>query len=349
MMEDLEDQGSSQLDLFAWRGRDGGPGEGVGGNAPSGDARRPAPIEPSAVAAMTREALLGNLETRLESATGDSPTLRLLIAEVKRRREAKAAPLLARLCRRHAGFDRSRTVAEVAAALEALGALGAADAAPAILRLVEQGAFGPQSEAAAVRYLAVVRHRPAAALLRDRFEHESPEVRAAACGLAAATGTRGSIDHLQGLSADADAAVVDAAHMALGNLGYRPVKNRLEARLETATSEEIPDILEALGPVADEETAVRLGRVAERSPENAVRRLIADALAEVPGGKAVSRLLRLADDPCPGVRRAVVAALAERDDSRSTPALRHLADDSEAEVGEAAKVALRTLARDAQP
>ncbi len=41
--------------------------------------------------------------------------------------------------RRHAGFDRSRAVPEVVAALNALTAVGAADAAPVIIRLVEQG------------------------------------------------------------------------------------------------------------------------------------------------------------------------------------------------------------------
>ena len=59
-----------------------------------------------------------------------------------------AAPLLVKLCRRHAGFDRSRTVPEVAMALEALAAIGAADSAPLILQLVEQDALGPASTAA---------------------------------------------------------------------------------------------------------------------------------------------------------------------------------------------------------
>ena len=66
---------------------------------------------------MTPEALLSALESRFDDPTGDSRDLVLLIAEVERRREAAAAPLLVRVCRRHAGFDRSRNVPELVAAV----------------------------------------------------------------------------------------------------------------------------------------------------------------------------------------------------------------------------------------
>ena len=155
---------SPQLSLFAWRERD--------------DAEKPAarpfdvppPRKPEDIAAMTTQTLLEAFEAELdEAATG--PDVAAFIAEVRRRREAAAASLLLRLCRRHAGFDVSRTVPEVAGALRALAAIGAVDAAPAILRLVERDAFGPASVAAALRYFSSLRYRPAGRVLtRSRVE-----------------------------------------------------------------------------------------------------------------------------------------------------------------------------------
>ncbi len=110
MREGREGFRSSQLDLFAWRERDGDSAETVGHGGRPRDALQPARTEPRNVAAMTREVLLGALEARFDDPTGASRDLVLLIAEVERRREATAAPLLVRVCRRHAGFDRSRTV-----------------------------------------------------------------------------------------------------------------------------------------------------------------------------------------------------------------------------------------------
>ena len=157
---------SSQLDLFAWRERDGNSAETVAHGGRPRDVLEPHRTGPENVAAITPEALHSALEARFDDPTGDSRGLLTLIAEVERRREATAAPFLVRVCRRHAGFDRSRVIPEVVAALNALTAVGAADAAPAILRLVEQGALGHASVAAALRYFASVRYRPAAVLLR---------------------------------------------------------------------------------------------------------------------------------------------------------------------------------------
>ena len=151
MREGREGFRSSQLDLFAWRERDGDSAETIGRGGRPCDPPRPARTEPRDIAAMTREALLGALEARFDDPAGDDRDLVPLIAEVERRREATAAPLLVRVCRRHAGFDRSRTVPEVVAALRALTAVGAADAASAIMRLVEQRALGHASVAASLR------------------------------------------------------------------------------------------------------------------------------------------------------------------------------------------------------
>lgn len=290
---------------------------------------------------MTREVLLGALEARLDDPTGDSRDFVPLIAEVERRREATAAALLVRVCRRHAGFDRARAVPEMAAALNALTAVGAADAAPAIVRLVEQGALGHASVAAALRYLASVRHRPAAVLLRPHLDHEDAEVREAACALAAVIGTSSNIERLLELCQDPSAEVVDAALIALGNLGYGPVKKALESRLQTAAVENIPKILDSLIPVSDEETAVSLGRLAERISDENVRYVVAEALAELDGRAAVTWLLRLVDDPCPAIRQVVAEALAVRDDPRKVAALRRLTGDPDMDVGDAARVAIQ--------
>ncbi len=290
---------------------------------------------------MTREVLLGALEARFNDPMGDRRGLVPLIAEVERRREATAAPLLVRVCRRHAGFDRSRAVPEVVAALEALTAVGAADAAPAIIRLVEQGALGHASVAAALRYFASVRHRPAAVLLRPHLDHDEAEVREAACTLAAVIGKRRNIERLLELCKDTSAEVIDAALIALGNLGHRPVKKVLESRLQTAAIDEIPKIVDALVPVSDEETAIGLGRLVERVSDEYVRYVVAEALAELDGRAAVTWLLRLVDDPCPAIRQVVGDALAVRDDPRKVAALRRLSTDADTEVGEAARNALQ--------
>ena len=188
---------------------------------------------------------------------------------------------------------------EAVAALKALTAIGAADAAPAMMRLVEQGALGHASAAAALCYLASVRHRPAAALLRPHLDHDEAEVREAACTLAAVIGTYRDFERLLELCKDTSAEVIDAALIALGNLGHRPVKKALEARLETAAIGEIPKLVDALVPVSDEETAVVLGRMAERISDENVRYVVAEALAELDGRAAVTWLLRLVDGPVP--------------------------------------------------
>ena len=345
MEECRKDFRASQLDLFAWREPDGDSGETMGHGRRPCDPLQPTRTEPQDIAAMTREALFGALEARFDDPTGDIRDLVPLIAEVERRREATAAPLLVRVCRRHAGFDRSRTVPEVVAALRALTAVGAADASPAIMRLVEQRALGHASVAAALRYFASVRYRPAAGLLRPHLDHDEAEVREAACTLAAVIGTHGNIERLLELCKDTRAEVVDAALIALGHLGHRPVKNALESRLQTAPVDEIPKIVDALVPVSDAETVVSLGRLAERISDKNVRYVVAEALAQSGVRAAVTWLLRLVDDPCPAIRQVVAEALAVRDDPRKVAALQRLTTDADTGVGEAARIALLASCR----
>ena len=106
MRDGREGVGSSQLDLFAWPERDSNSVETVGHGRRLRDARRPNRIEPQDVGALSPEALLGTLETHFDDPMGDSHDLVALITEVERRREATAAPLLVRVCRRHASRSR---------------------------------------------------------------------------------------------------------------------------------------------------------------------------------------------------------------------------------------------------
>ncbi len=130
--------------------------------------------------------------------------------------------------------------------------------------------------------------------------------------------THSNVERLLELCADTSAEVIDAALIALGQLGHRPVKKVLESRLQTAAIDEIPKIVDALVPVSDEETAVSLGRLAERVSDENVRYVVAEALTELDGRAAVTWLLRLVDDPCPAIRQVVAEALAVRDDPCKT-------------------------------
>jgi HEAT repeat protein len=180
-------------------------------------------------------------------------------------------------------------------------------------------------------------------LLRPHLDHDEAEVREAACNLAAVIGTRSNIERLLELCKDTSAEVIDAALIALGNLGYRPVKKILESRLQTAAIDEIPKIVDALIPVSDEETAVSLGRLVERISDEKVRCVVAEALAELDGRGAVTWLLRLVDDPCPEIRKVVADALAVRDDPRKVAALRRLSTDVDSDVRETARTALLAI------
>ena len=134
--------------------------------------------------------------------------------------------------------------------------------------------------------------------------------------MAAVIGTHANIERLLALCDDTRTEVSNGALIALANLGHRPVRKVLEGRLQTAAIDEIPGLLDAVVAVSDEETAVCLGRLAERLSDENVRCVVAEALAELDGRAAVTWLLRLVEDPCPAIRRVVAHALAVREDPR---------------------------------
>lgn len=335
-MASLEER--SQLDLFAWRGPAGDRGTPASGAAKPLRARLP---EAQNIPGMAAADLLGALDACLEATVPSGLQVTDLIAELGRRGETGATDRLVAVCRRHAGFDSRRTVPEVVAALRALALIKSPAPAPAILRLVEQGAFGPESMAAALRYFAAQCYRPAASLLDQAFTHESAQLRLTACEFAAAVGTYGRREALRALRQDNDAAVAEAALLALGRLGDRAVKNDLEDRLRLAEPEAIPKVVESLAALADEETAILLGRLAESCSDQAACLALVRALAELDAATALPWLLRLAADPSPEIRRTVVAGLAGHDDPRRAPALRQLAEDDDPNVRRDAQEALR--------
>jgi HEAT repeat protein len=329
---------SEQLDLFAWPGR--------AGAAPPPPLPAVDPLASSPptvdVGALSTPELLRAVARLLDGAREAAPAD--LIAEVARRRLTEAVPMLVALCRLHAGFDRARAVPEVAAAVDALSSLAAASAAGDVLRLVEQGAFGPAASAAALRFFAVVHHRPAARLANIALSHEHAAVRAEACALAVALGQHEALEQLRVLSADLDAGVAAAADLARGHLGDHAVKAALEQRLRTAAAEEIPPLARALAGVADADTVVLLGRIAGRS-DPALRRTIVDVLGQIDAPGAVPWLVRFVGDDQPEVRLATARALAEHDDPRAGAALRALGEDSDPTVREAAVALARELDR----
>lgn len=320
---------SEQLDLFAWPGRAGAarplPGAGLLVHASTA-------VDADALPTPT---LLRALERLLDGAVESAATSRRLIDEVARRRLIEAIPILVQLCRLHAGFDRARAVPEVAAALEGLAALAAASAAGDILRLVEQDALGATARAAALRFFAAVRHRPAAGAARLSLAHEHAAVRADACGLVAALDLPDALERLRELSADLDAAVAAAADLARGHLRDHAAKPVLEQRLRAASAGEIPRLVHALVGVADADTVVLLGRTAARVDSSA-RQIIVEALGQIDAPAAVVWLVRFAGDEDPKVRVAAARALAEHDDPRAAAALRSLAGDADPKVQETA-------------
>jgi HEAT repeat protein len=320
-----------QLDLFAWPGQASAAQSLPAAEAP---ARSPSAVD---VSALPTPALLSALARLLDGAIESAGTGRRLIDEVARRRLTEAVPTLAQLCRLHAGFDRARSVPEVTAAVEALCALSAANAAGDVLRLVEHDAFGPTACAAALRFFAAVRHRPAARFARLSLSHEHAAVRAAACALVAELGQQDAIERLRELSADPDAGVTAAADLTRGRLGDRTVKPILEQRLRAAAAGEISRFARALVDIADANTVVLLGRAAERA-DSSVRAAVVETLGEIDASAAVAWLVRFAGDESPDVRIAVARALAEHDDPRALAALRRLVDDSDPKVRACASV-----------
>jgi len=184
-----------------------------------------------------------------------------LVAEAGGRRLAAAIPVLEALCRRFAGFGATRIVPEQAAALDALVMIGGSDAAQTVVRLIAnrivQCPCLRLAVAAATRMGAKLPSGMAAELLR----HDDLQVRADACRCTRAWPE--AIPLLRDLLDDVHAEVRQTAACALGRMGRAEVRALLIGYLREKPSSELVD---AIAPIADDECAILLGRVARTQP-----------------------------------------------------------------------------------
>ena len=213
----------------------------------------PLPCAPPDPATLNDEALLADLPyVSLSICRG-------MVAEALARRLPGTVPALEALARRFMGFSRNRIIPEQTIGLDSLVALGGQDAAQAVARLITQSVVEGPGLPAAVSAAAKLKARLPPVALDPLLRHDLPEVRTAACGCAGSQ----SAPLLIELLADLHPQVASAAACALGRLGHpeaRPMLKRLLAQSPT------PEVIEALGPIADDEALVLLGRVARRHP-----------------------------------------------------------------------------------
>ena len=199
---------------------------------------------------------------------------RALAVEAGRRRLGIAVPVLEDYCRRFAGFGTQRALPEQIAAADPRAV------ERTIGRGWVQGPTLPHAVAAAVR----LGSRLAADIVLPLLRHADPAIRADACKLArpgpgiAAT----LIDLLDDLHRE----VGVGAACALGRMGRTEALPLLKQVLRQAPS---APVIEALGPIADEECVVMLGRIASPDLRTAVR----DALEAVEHPRAARVLQRL--------------------------------------------------------
>jgi hypothetical protein len=176
------------------------------------------------------------------------------VAEAGRRRLALA---LAALCRSFTGFGTRRMIPEQTAAIEALAVIGGREAAHAVSELIErvvvQGPGLQLAVSAAARLGSVLSLETLCQLLR----HAEPRIRADACRCARPLPEL--ILLLIDLLDDLDQGVATSAACALGRMGRIEPRGRLKSLLRDDPSEEVID---ATSPIADEECAVLLGRIA---------------------------------------------------------------------------------------
>ncbi len=188
------------------------------------------------------------------SSLGES---RKLVAEAGRRRLATAVPALAALCRSFTGFGTRRPIPEQTAAIEALAIIGGREAAHAVSEMVERAVVqGPGLQlavSAAARLGAILSRAALCQLLR----HTEPRIRADACRCARPSPEL--ILLLIDLLDDLDQDVATSAACALGRMGRIEARGRLKILLRDDPSEEV---IESVSPIADEECAGLLGRIA---------------------------------------------------------------------------------------
>lgn len=249
----------TQLDLFA-----------AGGVA--------SPLTSRADAAPTVVNPAGMSDGEILAAIPDAgiPLVFMLIDEAERRELPEAVPVLDRLCRFFTGFGVEREVPEQAASLRAIAAIGGREAQSAVCGLLADGVFQGPTLKVAARAAVTLKCRLPAEIVLSFLSSSDPEMRAAACDLAP---HRADIfAALAGLLADSDRIVRASAACALGRHGRHEARDVLKILLRKAPT---PVVVEAIGPVADEECIVLLGRLAKTGGNLA--KAARDALSGVDG------------------------------------------------------------------
>jgi hypothetical protein len=248
----------------------------------AGISRAEAPIDPIGLADTALIAALPN------AGLATAPSL---AAEAGRRRLTGAVSALEGLCRRLTGFGADRLVPEQVAALEALASIGSEAARQAVARLIARSTVqGPTltvALSAAARLGSSIPSLHLTELLRDA----DPKVRAGACRCVRSAGPYLAL--LIELLDDLHFEVATAAAVTLGRLGRAEARPLLMALMRRQPSAEV---VEALGPIADEEVIVSFGRVARAMPDLA--QPVLDALDQLGDFRAarVAAALR-AHDP----------------------------------------------------
>jgi hypothetical protein len=182
---------------------------------------------------------------------------RELVAEAGRRRLATAVPALAALCRSFTGFGTRRMIPEQTAAIEALTIIGGREAAHAVSEMIERAVVRGPGLQLAVRAAARLGTVLSPGALPQLLRHTDPRIRADACRCARPLPEL--ILLLIDLLDDLDQRVATSAACALGRMGKIEARGRLKTLLRHDPSEEV---IEAVSPIADEECAVLLGRIA---------------------------------------------------------------------------------------
>jgi TonB family protein len=290
---------------------------------------------------------------RVREATGDLREIASGAVDLELRRQAlgalgaladrEAVPLLVE----YLAGKKGSSPEDRAAAAQALLALGERDAVLSIL----DGNLGSADEGARWTSLLIMAHAPVAEavpeLARTVAKGSARAERlaaAAALGAAASARAPGAMQALVSCLDERDAAVRAACAQAiaaagvssrlafrklLANLGDRDERVRAGAVLAAARLE----------PKLFSRELGRFGR--ERSPH--VVAALAEALAEVPGTEAATRLVALAGSDEAVVRRRVVRSLDARIEPSALAALVELTDDPDLEVKRIAIGAMRDV------
>jgi len=305
------------------------------------DARVVVPVPRPAAAALDDERLVDALNQHLFGSADRAPPLADLVGEAAARRLTAAVGPLVQLLRRSRGHDLARPTAMPPAVAATLGAIGDDAAGPALAEVATAPLHhAAPTRAAALEALALLGFRPARTAAVAALDDPDSAVRRAACRLAGAIGVATATARLSEIAGTDLPPVAAEATLALGHLGHRAAKATLEASLDRAAPVDLPRVLAALRGLADAESAVHVGRAADRMDEEG-RLLAVAVLGEIGGQAAVTWLVRRAQDARTAVRAAAAGALSGIEGPSVAGVLARLADDPDPAVRDVARRGLR--------